>query len=143
MAMGTVKWFNDEKGWGFITQADGPDVGVEAEPDPVADHRRPTGHPAVGHGDHLAVGVVPADRAEQDDVGGPAAGLAVVGPVAPGVLERVLAAARDLVDVQGDAERGRDRVEQGAGLGRDLGADAVAGEKEELVRCHDRGALNC
>ncbi len=27
MTRGTVKWFNDEKGWGFIKQADGaPDV---------------------------------------------------------------------------------------------------------------------
>jgi CspA family cold shock protein len=25
---GTVKWFNDEKGFGFIEQADGPDVFV-------------------------------------------------------------------------------------------------------------------
>ena len=28
MATGTVKWFNPEKGFGFITQADGPDVFV-------------------------------------------------------------------------------------------------------------------
>lgn len=25
---GTVKWFNDEKGFGFITQQDGPDLFV-------------------------------------------------------------------------------------------------------------------
>ena len=28
MAVGKVKWFNDEKGWGFITQETGPDVFV-------------------------------------------------------------------------------------------------------------------
>ncbi len=28
MATGTVKWFNDAKGFGFIAQADGPDVFV-------------------------------------------------------------------------------------------------------------------
>ena len=28
MATGTVKWFNDAKGFGFIQQADGPDVFV-------------------------------------------------------------------------------------------------------------------
>lgn len=28
MAQGTVKWFNAEKGFGFIARADGPDVFV-------------------------------------------------------------------------------------------------------------------
>ena len=28
MATGSVKWFSPEKGFGFITQADGPDVFV-------------------------------------------------------------------------------------------------------------------
>jgi cold shock protein len=28
MAHGTVKWFNDQKGFGFITQESGPDVFV-------------------------------------------------------------------------------------------------------------------
>ena len=28
MAQGTVKWFNDSKGFGFIEQDDGPDVFV-------------------------------------------------------------------------------------------------------------------
>lgn len=28
MAQGTVKWFNDEKGWGFITVEGQPDVFV-------------------------------------------------------------------------------------------------------------------
>jgi CspA family cold shock protein len=28
MAVGTVKWFSDKKGYGFIEQEDGPDVFV-------------------------------------------------------------------------------------------------------------------
>jgi CspA family cold shock protein len=28
MAIGTVKWFNDKKGYGFIEQENGPDVFV-------------------------------------------------------------------------------------------------------------------
>ena len=28
MALGTVKWFNNAKGWGFIQQDEGPDVFV-------------------------------------------------------------------------------------------------------------------
>ena len=28
MSNGTVKWFNDQKGFGFIAQEDGPDVFV-------------------------------------------------------------------------------------------------------------------
>ena len=32
MAEGTVKWFNDAKGFGFIQQDDGPDVFVQFSP---------------------------------------------------------------------------------------------------------------
>ena len=28
MTKGTVKWFNDQKGFGFISQEDGPDIFV-------------------------------------------------------------------------------------------------------------------
>jgi len=32
MTNGTVKWFNDNKGFGFIEQEDGPDVFVHHSP---------------------------------------------------------------------------------------------------------------
>ena len=35
MANGTVKWFNDRKGFGFIEQEDGPDVFVHYSQPPV------------------------------------------------------------------------------------------------------------
>ena len=66
----------------------------------------------------LAVGAVPADRAEQDRVGGAAALLGALGPVARAVLEVELAAARDLVEREADAEPRRHDVDQRAGLGR-------------------------
>jgi len=31
MAKGTVKWFNDKKGFGFLSREDGDDVGQEVE----------------------------------------------------------------------------------------------------------------
>jgi cold shock CspA family protein len=43
MAKGTVKWFNDAKGFGFITPESGPDVFVHhtAIAEPVNDFERP------------------------------------------------------------------------------------------------------
>jgi CspA family cold shock protein len=47
MANGTVKWFNDHKGFGFIEQQDGPDLfvhhsGIDA-----------TGFKSLREGDHV------------------------------------------------------------------------------------------
>jgi CspA family cold shock protein len=47
MANGTVKWFNDHKGFGFIEQQDGPDLfvhhsGIDA-----------TGFKSLHEGDHV------------------------------------------------------------------------------------------
>ncbi len=51
MANGTVKWFNEKKGYGFIEQEDGPDVfvhhsGIEAE-----------GFRTLNEGDHVTFDV--------------------------------------------------------------------------------------
>lgn len=39
MATGTVKWFNDTKGFGFIEQEDGPDVFVHQTAITMQGHR--------------------------------------------------------------------------------------------------------
>jgi len=39
MATGTVKWFNDAKGYGFIEQEDGPDVFVHQSTIQMTGHR--------------------------------------------------------------------------------------------------------
>ena len=46
MADGTVKWFNDKKGYGFIEQEDGPDVFVQTSMQPVSSRlKKATGLP--------------------------------------------------------------------------------------------------
>lgn len=39
MATGTVKWFNDTKGYGFIAQDEGPDVFVHQTAIEMSGHR--------------------------------------------------------------------------------------------------------
>ena len=51
MATGTVKWFNEKKGYGFIAQEDGPDVfvhysGIKSE-----------GFRTLNEGDHVSFDV--------------------------------------------------------------------------------------
>jgi len=56
MAKGTVKWFNESKGFGFITQEDGEDVfahysAIKAE-----------GHKTLAIGDLVSFDVVEGDK---------------------------------------------------------------------------------
>lgn len=59
MAEGTVKWFNDSKGFGFIEQENGPDVfvhfsAIQAE-----------GFKSLAEGDRVSFDVIQGDKGPQ------------------------------------------------------------------------------
>jgi CspA family cold shock protein len=59
MANGTVKWFNEQKGFGFITQDDGPDVFVHYSA------IEETGFKSLNEGDQVQFEVVPGPKGPQ------------------------------------------------------------------------------
>ena len=56
MAVGKVKWFNDEKGWGFIKQDNGADVFVHMET------VRQSGLGELQAGQHLEARIAPSSK---------------------------------------------------------------------------------
>jgi CspA family cold shock protein len=59
MAVGTVKWFNDSKGYGFIEQEGGPDVFVHYSA------IRGGGFRSLGEGDRVEFEVVRGPKGDQ------------------------------------------------------------------------------
>jgi len=66
MTNGTVKWFNDSKGFGFIEQEDGPDVFVHHSATP------PRGINSLNQGDRVSFAI------EQGQKGPAAANVTVI-----------------------------------------------------------------
>jgi CspA family cold shock protein len=60
MANGTVKWFNGDKGYGFITQDDGPDVFVHYSA--ITDT---TGYKSLNEGDQVEFSVTQGPKGPQ------------------------------------------------------------------------------
>ena len=60
MAHGTVKWFNDQKGFGFITRDEGPDVFVHYSA--IADT---TGFKSLSEGDQVEFEVTQGPKGPQ------------------------------------------------------------------------------
>jgi len=56
LAQGTVKWFNDRKGYGFISQEDGNDVFVHFS------SIEATGYKTLSEGDNVEFEVEESDR---------------------------------------------------------------------------------
>src|SRR4030095_14464314 len=80
-------------------ELDRPYVRVEIEADAIADDRGGAGHLSVFAGDRpLALGIGPAHRAQQDQIGRGAALLRALGPVAAAVLQVELPAPGDVSD---------------------------------------------
>ncbi len=56
MANGTVKWFNEKKGYGFIEQEDGPDVFVHQS------EIKGTGFRTLTEGDRVSFDIVQGEK---------------------------------------------------------------------------------
>ena len=97
MATGTVKWFNDAKGFGFINSDEGEDVFVHVS-------TLPAGVPSLKPGTKVEFGIVDGKRGKQ------ALTVAIIGPP-PSIVKSSRKDAGDLAGAGGevgvDQNRGR------------------------------------
>ena len=104
MPTGKVKWYDAEKGFGFLSQEDGPDVYVRAE-------ALPTGTSALKAGTRVEFGIVQGRKGDQ------ALQVRLLEP-AQSVSKSLRKKPADMVNIIEDLYRLLENIEQGYRAGR-------------------------
>ena len=122
MPTGKVKWYDAEKGFGFLSQEDGPDVYVRAA-------ALPAGVASLKPGTRVEFGIVQGRKGDQ------ALQVRLLEP-AQSVSKSLRKKPADMVNIVEDPRLGRHRVHGG---GVDLDAGAVAEVPDAQVTHRDGG----
>ena len=104
MPTGKVKWYDAEKGFGFLSQEDGPDVYVRAE-------ALPSGVSSLKAGTRVEFGIVQGRKGDQ------ALQVRLLEPAAS-VSKSLRKKPADMVNIVEDLDRLLENIEQGYRAGR-------------------------